>query len=240
MGERQRPDQAQASTVTAPTVVAPGWSELPEEVRVRLAPQLGAGQQSMPESARPAVSPRTRAFILRVDRAVLAVARHWVLTVNLIGGIYAGLPLLAPWLLARGIIFPANVIYFFYGLTCHQMPGRSFYVFGNKMCYCQRCCAIYSGVFFFGLLFPLVARWVRPLRWRWMFFLWVPMALDGFTQLFGLRESNWELRVFTGTLFALSCVWVVFPHLARAFTEMRRDLENRLRRDVLEAIPASR
>jgi uncharacterized membrane protein len=238
MGERQRTDEAQASIATTSATVAPGWSALPEEVRARLAPQLDSARQEAPMPAPPAVSPRTRAFILRVDRAVLAVARHWVLAVNLIGGLYAGLPLLAPWLLSRGITFPANAIYFFYGLTCHQLPERSFYVFGNKMCYCQRCCAIYSGVFFFGLAFPLVARWTRPLRWRWMFLLWVPMALDGFTQLFGLRESNWELRVITGTLFALSCVWVAFPHLARAFAEMRRDLEHRFRRVALETNPA--
>ncbi len=56
------------------------------------------------------------------------------------------------------------------------------------------------------------------------------MALDGFTQLFGLRESNWQLRVLTGGLFALSCVWVAFPYLGRAFAEMRRDLEARFRR----------
>ena len=238
MDERQRADEAQAGGGAVSATIAPGWAELPEEVRARLAPQLGAGQQRAPVPVRPPVSARTRAFILRVDRAVLAVARHWILAVNLIGGLYAGLPLLAPWLLSHGFTFPANVIYFVYGLTCHQMPERSFYVFGNKMCYCQRCCAIYSGVFFFGLLFPLVARRIRPLRWRWMFLLWLPMALDGFTQLFGLRESNWELRVLTGTLFALSCVWVAFPHLVRAFAEMRRDLEQRFRRGALETTPA--
>ena len=63
-----------------------------------------------------------------------------------------------------------------------------------------------------------------------MFLLWLPMAIDGFTQLFGLRESNWELRVVTGGLFALSLVWVAFPYLERAFAEMRRDLEARFAR----------
>ncbi len=200
------------------------WEALPEEVRARLR------AQTPPHApATPPLSPRMRAFVLAVDRGVLAVARHWVLAINIIGGLYAGLPLLGPWLLAKGLTIPANAIYFVYGLTCHQMPERSFFVFGHKMCYCQRCCAIYSGIFLFGLLYPLVARITRPLRWRWMFLLWLPMALDGFTQLFGLRESNWQLRVITGGLFALSCVWVAFPYLERAFAEMRRDLEARFR-----------
>lgn len=238
MGEKVTLREGLPNVIPASVSAAPGWEALPEEVRARLSAQLAAPQQAPEPPARPPVSPRTRAFVLRVDRAVLAVARHWVLAVGIISGLYAGLPLLGPWLLSRGLTFPANVLYFFYGLTCHQLPARSFFVFGHKMCYCQRCCAIYSGVFVFGLLFPLVSRWVQPLRWRWMFLLWVPMALDGFTQLFGLRESTWELRVITGTLFALSCVWVAFPHLARAFAEMRGDLEARFRRVALETTPA--
>lgn len=227
---------------SATTLPAANWDELPEEVRARLQARIAA--QDRPAGgdhpghlavAAPAVSPRTRAFILRVDRAVLAVAKHWLLAVNIIGGLYAGLPLLGPWLLSRGLTIPANAIYFFYGLLCHQMPERSFRVFGQKMCYCQRCCAIYSGVFLLGVLFPLLSGRIRPLRWRWMFLLWLPMALDGFTQLFGLRESTWELRVITGGLFALSCVWVGFPLLERAFGEMRRDLEARFAR---QAVPA--
>jgi uncharacterized membrane protein len=168
-----------------------------------------------------------RAFVRSVDRAVLAVARHWLLVVNLIGGIYAGLPLLGPWLLSRGLTAPANAIYFLYHFTCHQMPSRSFYVFGHKMCYCERCMAIYSGFFFLGIFYAFVRGRIQPLAWRWLFLLWVPMALDGFTQLFGWRESTWELRVVTGALFALSCVWFGFPYLEQGFRDIREQLEAR-------------
>ncbi len=231
MDERSAP-AATAQAVAAPATSGADWEALPEEVRARL--------RAQPALAPPPanVSPRTRAFVLAVDRGVLAVARHWLLAVNIIGGLYAGLPLLGPWLLAKGWTIPANAIYFAYSLTCHQRPERSFFLFGHKMCYCQRCCAIYSAIFLFGLLYPLVSRVTKPLRWRWMFLLWVPMALDGFTQLFGLRESTWQLRVLTGVLFALSCVWVAFPHLERAFAEMRRDLEARFRRVALRAAGA--
>ena len=67
-----------------PTASVPGdatWDDLPEEVRLRLqVPQ----PQAVPVN--PALSPRMRAFVLAVDRGVLAVARHWVLAVNIIGG----------------------------------------------------------------------------------------------------------------------------------------------------------
>ena len=178
----------------------------------------------------PPLSPRMRALVLALDRGILRVARHWLLFVNVLGGIYAGLPLLGPWLLARGWSLPANAIYLFYSLSCHQRPDRSFFVFGHKMCYCQRCAAIYSGIFLLGILYTLAQGRLRPLRWRWMFLLWAPMAVDGFSQLVGWRESTWELRLLTGGLFALSCVWVGFPYLERAFGEIRDQLEGRFAR----------
>ena len=88
-----------------PTASPPGnatWDDLPEEVRLRL-------QQPQAVPVNPALSPRMRAFVLAVDRGVLAVARHWVLAVNIIGGLYAGFPLLGPWLLSKGFTIPANM-----------------------------------------------------------------------------------------------------------------------------------
>lgn len=178
------------------------------------------------------VSPRVRAMVLAIDRAILSVARHWLAFVNLLGGIIAGLPLLAPWLLAHGVTWPARAIYLTYRLICHQLPWRSFFISGYQMAYCERNTAIYTGIFLFGLAYGAVRGRLRPLRWRWMFLLWTPMALDGFTQLFGWRESTWELRVVTGTLFALSCVWVAYPYLEQGFREMRETLEQRFARLV--------
>jgi hypothetical protein len=42
------------------------------------------------------------------------------------------------------------------------------------------------------------------------------MALDGFTQLFGLRESNLLLRLLTGCLFGLGTALFVLPQLDAA------------------------
>ena len=45
------------------------------------------------------------------------------------------------------------------------------------------------------------------------------MVWDGTTQMFGWRESTWELRVMTGTLFGLSTVWFVLPLLQETLLE---------------------
>ena len=201
------------------------WEALPPEARERLRERL-----QRPVAPPPPLSPGLRALVMKVDRAVLAVSRHWLLTVNVMGGLFAGLPLLGPYLRSQGLDLPANLLYFAFGLTCHQRPDRSFFIFGHKMCLCQRCMAIYGTIFALGLLYGLARGRIQPLRWRWMLLLWAPMALDGFTQLFGFRESTWELRLITGGLFALSCVWVAFPYLEQAFADMRRDLEARFAR----------
>jgi uncharacterized membrane protein len=47
------------------------------------------------------------------------------------------------------------------------------------------------------------------------------MAVDGLTQLAGLRESNWALRTLTGALFGLGTLWFVYPYLADALEPER-------------------
>ena len=36
------------------------------------------------------------------------------------------------------------------------------------------------------------------------------------TQLFGLRESNWELRTLTGVIFGLGVCWFLLPQIQSA------------------------
>jgi uncharacterized membrane protein len=69
------------------------------------------------------------------DKLVLALAKHWLLFVNLVIAVYGGLPLLAPILMGLGYAWPAKIIYTFYGSQCHQLPQRSFFLFGPQLAY---------------------------------------------------------------------------------------------------------
>jgi uncharacterized membrane protein len=81
------------------------------------------------------VSPRTRRFIMAVDRFVLFITKHW-LSVAVVGLlIFAGLPFLAPMLMHYGFIGLADLIYKVYSLSCHQMAYRTFFLFGEQPAY---------------------------------------------------------------------------------------------------------
>lgn len=58
--------------------------------------------------------------------------RHWVLVLTIFLGLYTGLPWLAPVFMKLGWTGPATAIYLIYSTQCHQLPERSFFLFGPK------------------------------------------------------------------------------------------------------------
>ncbi|HEY3058151.1 MAG TPA: DUF2085 domain-containing protein [Chloroflexota bacterium] len=163
--------------------------------------------------------------------------RHWLLGVNLVVGVFIAGALVAPLLAAAGLTSAADSLYAAYHLTCHQWAFRSFFVLGGqavysieelqqmglepfgfvgqhgvgwKMAFCERDFAIYATVLIAGLVFAR-KRHISGLGVPQYVVLILPMAIDGFTQLFGWRESTWELRVLTGALFGLASVWLIYP-----------------------------
>jgi hypothetical protein len=71
----------------------------------------------------------------KADQFVYWISRHWVLVFGLLFGVYVLAPLLAPTLMAAGLAFPGRVIYFVYSFLCHQLPERSYFLFGPKISY---------------------------------------------------------------------------------------------------------
>ena len=85
-------------------------------------------------SAIPRSSLQTQQLIL-MKRLVLGIARHWLLILNIFIGIWITLPWLAPVFMRWGWGTAAGAIYFFYSLQCHQLPERSFFLFGPQLMY---------------------------------------------------------------------------------------------------------
>jgi len=82
---------------------------------------------------------------------------------------------------------------------CHRISGRSFFVGGRQFHVCARCTGILIGY----TLAPLMLLSKHAALYLFPLFLLL-MAIDGGTQLFGLRESNNALRLATGLGFGLT------------------------------------
>lgn len=86
-------------------------------------------------AARRPISEGQRRVILLADRFILWLSRRWLSVFNAAALIYVGLPILAPVLMVLGAPGPARVIYAMYAPLCHQLPKRSFFLFGPQLAY---------------------------------------------------------------------------------------------------------
>ena len=203
------------------------------------------------------VTGRTRDVVIFLDKLIFQLAKHWLFLANLTWGLYVGLPILAPILMLTGHPWLGNVIYTAYKVACHQIPWRSFFIGGSQIVYtyqelialvgpalteryigdatigykvaiCQRDVATYGTILLAGLVFGLVRRRLKPLPiWAFVLSL-VPMGIDGLTQLFGLRESKWQLRMITGALFGLTSIWLAYPYLEEGMRDIRDTVNEKL------------
>ncbi|HLZ10168.1 MAG TPA: DUF2085 domain-containing protein [Chloroflexota bacterium] len=164
-------------------------------------------------------------MIHALRRAVAFICRHWLWLANASLVVFAALPLLAPIFAVLGADGLSVLIFQVYSITCHQMPSRSYFLFGHQMAYCERNTAIYGAMAVGGLAYVwLRRRQLNSLPISWYMVLILPMAIDGLTQLFGLRESTWLLRGLTGALFGTATIWLTFPRLQESFGEIEGEL----------------
>jgi uncharacterized membrane protein len=180
------------------------------------------------------------------------LAAHWLLGLNVVVGVFVAGALLAPAVAMSGAQSAADALYAAYHLTCHQWAFRSFFLFGDqatysieqlqrmgvdpfafvgqtgtgwKMAICERDIAIYVSALVAGVVFA-ARRGASPLSMKVYALLILPMALDGFSQLIGWRESTWQLRVLTGVLFGAASVWMLYPRFDAALSLQRYAPEN--------------
>ncbi len=140
------------------------------------------------------------------------MATHWLAIATLLNGLCLAAAFAAPLLVLAGWDGPGNMLYSLFHYVCVQNPQHSFYIGDRQMCICERCMAIYGGMFLAGLVFYLLRNKLRALKaWQFGLFFCPPIALDSLTQLFGWRESTWELRFISGGWFAIGACWTLYP-----------------------------
>src|SRR6266699_3568202 len=155
-------------------------------------------------------------FLLHLNNFLLD---YWATILTAILGLVVLVALSIPFLSYFGVDAIARPLFFSLHYVCAQIPSHSFYIFGHQLGLCARNLSIYSSMFLGSLVFVLSKKRLPGIPW-WLWILMIlPMALDGLTQMFGLRESTWELRLITGTLFGFGSVWFVLPYMQKTITE---------------------
>lgn len=97
-----------------------------------------------------------------------------------------------------------------FNLMCHRKPERSFFIKNHQFPVCARCTGFYSALFIFILYdFFYTFNTSLELFLLGIIFL-IPVLIDGFTQYFGLRESNNILRFVTGIIGGFGLIFVLF------------------------------
>jgi uncharacterized membrane protein len=85
---------------------------------------------------------------------------------------------------------------------CHGLARRCLTILDVPMPICARCVGIYVGLAAGLLTFLCMPRLRGKALQVAVFVASMPMAIDGFTQAFGLRESTNPLRLATGFIAA--------------------------------------
>jgi uncharacterized membrane protein len=118
-----------------------------------------------------------------------------------------GAATLCTWFVGQGASMQWRLLF---RLMCHGKVERCLELFGAPMPICARCAGIYGG-----MLLGILAFWAIPLlREKVMrtaaLVCALPLAIDGLTQLTGLRESTNELRIATGIVAGLAFgLWIL-------------------------------
>lgn len=161
------------------------------------------------------VSPLRRAADRAALGAILRAAhwftQHWLVVANTFFATMAFAAVLVPLSFALDLQEFGQALFDGLKISCHQMPSRSYTLFGFQLGMCHRMLAIFAAVALAGMVFAPFRHRLRPLSWTLLFFFAVPLMVDGFTQLFGWRESDAALRTITGALFAIGWVWAIYP-----------------------------
>jgi len=81
------------------------------------------------------ISERQQHLASRLNRVVFWIGRHWLAFINGAVALFVLGAVLAPTLMKAGYPRPAAALYALYGFTCHQLPQRSYFLFGRRLMY---------------------------------------------------------------------------------------------------------
>jgi uncharacterized membrane protein len=124
----------------------------------------------------------------------------WSWGLFVVATLWLGGTLVAPFAASRGWLI-APFLYLLYQPICHQMPERSFELWGHQAAACHRCVGLYAG-FLVGLL--MVPGWIglrRVVARRPIVIVLFALPLVADVALW--NHNVWWSRFFTGVVAAV-------------------------------------
>ncbi|SEK20702.1 Uncharacterized membrane protein [Methanobrevibacter gottschalkii] len=89
---------------------------------------------------------------------------------------------------------------------CHRKPERSFHIKNHQFPICARCCGFYTGLIVYLICYQFYNHNYDLNMLLISMILMIPVAIDGFTQYFSLRESKNNLRFITGLIGGIGLI----------------------------------
>lgn len=117
-----------------------------DNVREATTAEILAEVERRRAAAMPVLGERQRRIVILANRFVFWLSKHWLAVFNILALLYVGLPILAPVLMRLGAERPAIAIHLIYKPLCHQMPHRSWFLFGPQLAYTLDELVAYAGI----------------------------------------------------------------------------------------------
>ena len=150
--------------------------------------------------------------------------------------LWCGTILLAPYLAASSSPL-AEFVYRFFHPICHQLPERSFLLFGEKLAVCSRCSSIYFAFFLGTVLYPFIHISNNPVLHHsnlssihpfippraLLFTALLPLLIDVGLDFLGVHSSTMLTRAVTGVLFGIVVPFFVVTPAMEAVQQLIAD-----------------
>jgi len=128
-------------------------------------------------------------------------------------GIWCFLIIAAPLLAKTEHSLISGFIYFCFSNICHQIPERSFFLFGKQLAVCSRCTGLYFGFLIGTILYPIVFKLNRvkiPSR-KYLILASIPIGIDILIRTLHIAENSFISRLISGLILGVMTVFFVVP-----------------------------
>src|SRR3970282_1358595 len=148
------------------------------------------------------------------------ITRHWFEAFLIVYGLWVFTPFLAPVLMQIGLTGAGKAIYFVYSFFCHQLPERSFFLFGEKAMYSlNEIQAVWQDTINPMILRKFIGN--ETMGWK---IAWSDRMVSFYTSVWVFALASWPLRHKIKPALWWACVLLLLPMIVDGTTHAISDL----------------